>query len=177
MGLIKEFEPEKLVVGILFRNLCFYEKAICDLVNKYGPIDSESEMYNFSAYSNYYDNELGGTVQRKFVSFARLVNPSSLSLIKQYSNALEEFLSENHKRCVNIDPCILSHGRFVMATTKGASFRIPLSNGVYGDLSLIYSKGSWIDFFWTYSDIKSDHFKSYITNVRSIFLFQRRNLL
>ena len=44
-------------------------------------------------------------------------------------------------RKVNIDPCLISHGKFIMATTKGASFRVPIRDGIYADLSLVYSNG------------------------------------
>lgn len=174
MGYAKPFEQEKLVVGIMYTG-DEYRIALDRISALYGKIDSQSEEYTFSDFSNYYDCEMRGTVMKRFVSFEKLLDPSLLPEIKTRTNKIEEESSRNGSRNINVDPCLMGHGKFVMATTKGASFRIPLTKGIYADLSLVYAKNRWMDFFWTYSDIKSEMIKDYLSYVREIYLDQRKN--
>jgi hypothetical protein len=174
LGYIKPFEKEKLVVGIMYTGDDYFRIALDRICAQYGKIDSQSEEYTFSTFSNYYDGEMRGTVMKRFVSLEKLVDPSSLSEIKIHTNKIEEENSENESRNINLDPCLLGHGKFVMATTKNASFRIPLSKGIYADLSLVYAGNRWVNFFWTYSDVKSEMIKDYLGHVRKIYLEQRK---
>lgn len=174
MGRIREFEGVKLVVGIMYSDDSFYEKALERLTSLYGAVDAVSDEYSFSSYSKFYDSEMKGEVKKRFLSFSSLIDPSILSKIKRETNDIEESLSSGGMRNINIDPCILSHGSFIMATTKGASFRIPLMDGIYGDLSLVYANKSWSDFYWTYPDIKSSEMKSYLSFLRNIYLEERK---
>ncbi|MBO4219565.1 MAG: DUF4416 family protein [Clostridia bacterium] len=174
MGSIKSFEPEKLVVGIMYIDEDHFRSVLDVLTPVFGKTDAETEEYSFSDFSGYYDTEMDGSVMKRFVSFERLVDPSALSEIKIRTNSIEDDMSVSGNRRVNIDPCLLSHGRFVMATTKGASFRVPLSGGIYADLSLVYSRGEWKDFFWTYADVKSDRMKAFLSDVRRKYLEQRK---
>ena len=174
LGIIKEFEAEKLVVGLMYTDIEFFESGLNELCALYGEIDTQSREYSFSSFSNYYNEEMNGEVLKRFVSFKTLINPSMLADAKLNTNHIESIFTIANCRKVNIDPCLLSHGKFVMATTKGASFRIPLCDGVYGDLSLVYARNHWVDFFWTYYDIKSEPIKQYLAQVRKLYLLQRK---
>lgn len=176
MGEIKSFEPEKLVVGIMYIDDSAYKKAKKQLCSLYGEIDSCSFEYSFSDFSHFYDDEMRGVVKKRFISFKKLVDPSLLSCIKRTTNDIEASFAHDCERTVNIDPCLLGHGKFIMATTKNASFRIPLENGIYADLSLVYARKQWVDFFWTYFDIKEKKIKEYLEQVRDIYLKQRNNI-
>lgn len=175
MGKPSAFEQEKLVIGILFSDRAILNRAVQELIKLFGAIDSRSDSYSFSAFSHFYDIEMNGLVQRQFFSFAECVDPSRLTEIKLKTNDLEELLAIDGKRRVNIDPGLISHGKYVMATTKCASFRIPLSKGILAELSLCYSRKSWHDFYWTYFDIKHPETKAYLEKVRAIYLNQRKN--
>lgn len=174
MGRIKPFEKVKLVTGIMYTKDEYYERALSRLISLYGDVDSDSGEYYFSSYSVFYDSEMDGRVRKRFLSFKTLVDPERLSEIKIKTNEIEDEFSPAGRRNINIDPCILSHGAFIMATTKGASFRVPLSDGIYGDLSLVYADGRWTHFYWTYSDVKSPDIKSYLGRVRKMYLTQRK---
>lgn len=176
MGEIKEYEYEKLLVGIMYTQENTYEKILPMLKYQFGEIDSKLDSYSFSEYSKYYDSEMNGSVMRKFISFKKCVDPSSLAQIKMFTNNVEKRFSNETGREANIDPGLLSHGRFIMATTKGASFRVPLQDGIFADLSLIYARDQWVSFFWTYHDIKSKHFTAYLSQVRQIYLMQRKDM-
>lgn len=174
MGTARTFELEKLIIGIMYISPIHYQETTKALVNIYGKIDSVSDEYVFSDFSRYYDNEMNGIVLKRFISFYNCVNPADLAKIKLQTNAIENEFAVGENRIVNIDPCLLGHGKFVMATTKPASFRIPLQQGIYADLSLIYAKGDWVHFFWTYFDVKSTFVKRYLQGVRGLYLEQRK---
>ena len=174
MGKITPFEKEKLVVGVMYTAAAQYEAVRRRLEERFGPADAVTEEYEFSALSVYYDQEMGGRVMKRFVSFRDCVPPEALPEIKRWTNALEEESADGENRRVNIDPCLLSHGKFTMATTKGASFRVPLRDGIYADLSLIYSNGRWNHFFWTYTDVRSEPIEAFLSRVRKIYLEQRK---
>lgn len=174
MGLAKAFELEKLVIGIMYNNPVYYYQTIKILTEVFGAIESISEEYVFSDFSTFYNNEMNGIVLKRFVSFRNCLNPATLAKIKQQTNFIENELAVGAKRIVNIDPCLLSHGKFVMATTKPASFRVPLLDGIYADLSLVYARNQWVHFFWTYFDVKSDLVKQYLQKVRIHYLNQRK---
>jgi len=174
MGKANPFEKEKLVVGVMYTSEEQYEAIMTRLEKEFGPSDSASEEYAFSDFSVYYDREMSGRVLKRFVSFRDLVSPETLPEIKLWSNSVEDEYAVAGDRKVNIDPCLISHGKFTMATTKGASFRIPIRDGIYADLSLVYSNGQWNHFFWTYADVKSEPIEAYLAQVRRIYLEQRK---
>lgn len=175
MGKASEFEAEQLVVGIMYTDKTAYDAALKKLVEVFGETDRVSDEYTFSSFSHFYDNEMKGKVMKRLVSFSETVPPSSLPAIKLFTNDLENVFASDGGRTVNLDPCLLGHGKFVMATTKDASFRIPLSDGIYADLALVYARKHWEHFYWTYYDIKSDFVKSFLEKVRELYLKKRKS--
>ncbi len=175
MGIPRSFEEEKLVMGVIYTERGLLKKALSDLCTVYGPTELMSEEYSFSAFSQYYCTEMMSTnLNRVFVSFTNLVDPSKLVSIKLVTNEYEKAQSIGGQRQINLDPCLLGHGKFVMASTKKASYRIPLSDGIYAELALLYSRNQWNDFFWTYHDVRSDLVKKYLSAVRNQYLLQRK---
>jgi hypothetical protein len=71
------------------------------------------------------------------------MDPAELSAAKIRTNRLEEELSGEHGRRVNIDPGILTESNFILVTTKPFSHRIPLNHGIYGEVTLMYQKGAF----------------------------------
>lgn len=176
MGKAEAFEKEKLIVGIIFPTDELYEKIIEILTEKFGPIDFMTEEFSFSEeFSSYYDEEIGGEARRKILSFEKLVDPSRQAEIKTYTNGIEAQFSENGNRKINLDPGFISHGRLMLATTKKTGFRVPLSDGIYTELTLFYARGGWQRFPWTYRDYQSKRVQDFLTVVRKRYLEQRKN--
>lgn len=176
MGKAELFEKEKLIMGIIFPSDELYEKIIEILTEKFGEIDFMTEEFSFSEeFSNYYDEEIGGEARRRILSFERLVDPSEQAEIKTYTNAVEAEFSINGNRMINLDPGFLSHGRLMLATTKKTGFRIPLSDGIYTELTLYYARGAWQKLPWTYRDYQSERVQSFLTTVRKKYLEQRKS--
>ena len=175
MADIREFEKEKLIIGLIYSDMQIYGEAIRALTEEFGEIDGESERFSFSKeYSSYYDGELGGEGQRVILSFKDTVDASRQAEIKTFTNSLESRLSRDGNRLINIDPGFISHGRLMLATTKPTGFRIPLKDGIYTELTLFWAKGSWHKLPWTYRDYQSEKVQRFITKARKIYLEQRK---
>lgn len=175
MGIASDFEFEKLIVGVIYRDEKVYDAAISELILRFGAIDDESERFSFSReFSDYYDGELGGEGMRVILSFERVVDPTQQAEIKTFTNALEAKYSIDGNRQINLDPGFINTGRLMLATTKPSGFRIPLSDGIYTELTLFYSRGEWQKFPWTYRDYQSEKVQKFLTRVRSKYLAERK---
>ena len=176
MGKAEAFEKEKLIIGIIYPTNELYEKIIELLTEKFGAIDFMTEEFSFSEeFSSYYDEEIGGEARRRILSFETLVDPAEQADIKIYTNMVEAEFSKDGKRKINLDPGFISHGRLMLATTKKTGFRVPLSGGIYTELTLFYARGGWQKLPWTYRDYQSKRVQDFLTVVRKKYLEQRKN--
>ena len=174
MGTAHHFEPEKLICALLFTEESAADAAVTRLKALYGDTDCESRTYSFSAISPYYDGEMGGTVFRRLISFAACRDPQELAAIKTQTNRIEQETAEQGSRHINLDPGFVSCGRLSLATTKNAGHRIPLSDGIYAELTLFYARGAWNPFPWTYMDYKMPEVHAFLSEVRAIYMQQRK---
>jgi len=174
MGTAHHFEPEKLICALLFTEESAADAAVARLKALYGDTDCESRTYSFSAISPYYDGEMGGTVFRRLISFAACRDPQELAAIKTQTNRIEQETAEQGSRHINLDPGFVSCGRLSLATTKNAGHRIPLSDGIYAELTLFYARGAWNPFPWTYMDYKMPEVHAFLSEVRAIYMQQRK---
>jgi hypothetical protein len=168
MGQITRFKPEKLVMPILISRTQMRYSLLQALQARYGPIDYTSVDLPFS-YTHYYDEEMGTPITRFFISFLRLVDPGTLSQIKTQTNVLENRFTEAGKRKVNIDPGLLNLSRFVLASSKDGSHRIPLADGVFAEVTLMYEKGRFRPLEWTYPDYRSDEYLGIMMDIRNLY--------
>ena len=176
MGAIFDFEKEKLLIGVIYHDESVLSRVLDELVEKFGEWDMVSEEYSFSAdFSTYYDGELGGEGLRRIYSFERLVDPDLQAEIKEFTNELEKKYSSESGRLINLDPGLMSHGRYMLSTTKNASFRIPLKRGIYTEMTLFYARGAWQKLLWTYMDYQSPLVLSFLEKVRRKYLKQRKS--
>ena len=176
MGQVFDFELEKLIVGVIYNDEEIYEKALKMLIDEFGEIDGESERFSFSReFSDYYDEELGGEGQRVIFSFRECIDPARQAEIKQKTNEMERILSDtNGNRLINLDPGFINHGRLMLATTKKAGFRIPLSDGIYTELTLFWARGEWHKLPWSYRDYQSERVQKFLTETRKRYLEDRK---
>jgi hypothetical protein len=176
MGAAVDFEEEKLIIGVIYHDPEVLERAMAILVEEFGETDGMCEEFSFSnEFSSYYDGELGGEGLRRIVSFEKTVDASYQADIKLFTNEVELRFADEAGRKVNIDPGFISHGRVMLATTKGTGFRIPLKDGIYTELTLYYARGEWQKLPWTYRDYQSPRVQEFLTKVRKKYLEQRKN--
>lgn len=174
MGVPVAFKPEKLVVGILTTRPHALGDQLRDMETGLGRVDFQSDEIPFT-FTSYYSKEMGPDIRRVFVSFATLVEPQRLADVKLFTNSLEDAWRESGNRKTNLDPGLLSLNRFVLATTKDGSHRIPLSKGIYAEVTLTFEKGSFKPAPWTYPDYASAPYIAILNSIRSLYRDQIRS--
>jgi len=168
MGEVKQFPKVKLVTGILISQLSFRKPLLHSLEEHFGPSDFVSEYIPFT-FSSYYNQEMGIPINRFFISFKNLISPETLASIKNTTNQIEQsFLDQGHRK-VNIDPGILLLSRFILASTKDGIQRVPINNGIYGEITLIYEKKTYRPVEWTYPDFRSEKYLKLLNTIRDIY--------
>lgn len=175
MGEIHPFTPEKLITGILTTRHDQLEEVEQVLVREFGPVDYRSSMIPFT-YTDYYNAEMGPGIQRIFLSFAELIPPDRLAGIKIRTNQLEEGFVEEGKRKTNIDPGLLSLGKLILASTKDNAQRIPLTRGIFAEITLIYTRRQYRPLPWTYRDYQSPEYLQVLHEIREIYKQQVESL-
>jgi len=168
--------PAKLILSVLAAKWDRFRPEIkSTLEEKFGEIDYESEYIPFTE-TTYYDSELGKPIYRKILAFADLFKQNRLPQIKLATNALEEAYSREGKRLFNLDPGFITHERLVLATGKNFTHRVYLDQGIWADLTLIFTKGDWRDMPWTFPDYSAQKTKTHLRSIRDIYSGQIKDM-
>jgi len=171
MGKIKACNPVKLIIGFIFNKRGYFIAAKNILEKKFGKIDFESQILPFNL-TGYYKKEFGNNLKRSFVSFSRLIKPEDLPKIKIAINKIEERLSVEKKRQINIDPGYLELSKLVLATSKDYSHRIYLGKGIFGEVTLYYRNATFTPWEWTYPDYKTEAYIQIFNQIRATYARQ-----
>ncbi len=164
-------EAVKLVASIIFTEREILSKVMEKLSGEYGIIDFISPPLPF-LYTDYYCREMGSALERYFVSFETLIRPEFLPDVKLRTNDIERMYSHAGGRRVNIDPGYISRAHLILATGKGYTHRPYLRDGIYADLTLIYTDKSFQILPWTYPDYRERHFREMFKKIRGKYIFQ-----
>jgi len=179
MALATPFVRTALVIGILSSAEERREELFSCLEKEFGPVRKVSANYDFS-FTDYYDSEMGKRPVRYVLLFENLIDPSRLAEIKLKTNEIEirfeDPSGEGQGRRINIDPGILSLSNFILATCKDRSHRIPLSDGIYAETTLLYKDKDFQALPWTYADWKSDDLRAVLRDFRTEYKFMIKNL-
>jgi hypothetical protein len=176
MAEARVFLPVKLICGVIYKLDSVFRSAQAELISNFGPLDSVSEPFPFSL-TDYYDQQMGGSLLRRFVSFEQLCSPEILCTAKQKTNALEEDIRieiGSTQRAVNLDPGCLSGSALIMATAKDFAHRVPLREGIYAHLELLFGREGIRTLDWTYPDFRGDLYHTWLLSIRSQYLEQLR---
>jgi len=175
MSLPRAPKAAKLVMSFLYREEEILAEVLAAADGKYGPLDFLSEALPFE-FTSYYEAEMGKGLKRRLAGFRPLIQPEHLPGIKLWANSQEnQHLDERRGRKINIDPGYLASAKFILATGKDYSHRIYLGDGIYGDLTLMFQKGSFLTLPWTYPDYGSPPLIDLITLIRRRYLWQMKN--
>lgn len=165
MGEINIPRSVQYFASILFSDEEVLVSSLDDLTGTVGKIIDRTEITTFDQTS-YYRKEMGERIMRIFVLFSPLKARDMLPYIKGETNAIEDRYLSNGKRVINIDPGYISLENMILATTKGYAHRIYLTKGIYGDLTLMYSDGSFRSLPWTYPDYAGQTITGVLNNWR-----------
>ena len=171
----KLHEPPLVVLffSIIFNEYSDLENCLSDLKTKYGDIELISGIFDFE-FSDYYNEEMGNGLSRKYISFKKLISRDKIVDIKNYSNILEEKYSTRGRRTINLDPGYLSAEHLILSTGKGFSHRPYLGKGVYADLTLLFQDNKFKSLDWTYPDYKTEQIQNYFYELRKLYLDRLR---
>ena len=171
MGQAKAHQPVKLVIGFIFRDESVFVAAKSRLIKRFGILDFESPPLEFT-YTDYYQQEFGPSLKRKFISFAGLIDPAGLFRIKNITDNIEKKLSRQGKRSINIDPGYICLSKLVLATTKDFAHRVYLNRGIFAEITLSFRNKSFTVLDWTYPDYRSAEYIAVFNQIREIYAVQ-----
>ncbi len=178
MGQVRTPQPVKLFVAMLAQHMDIFALAEAEMSAEYGNIDEVSPLIPFN-FTNYYEDEMGPNLLRKFVSFERLINPRELVAAKIFTNDLEERISEqtgSERRCVNLDPGYVSLSKLVLATTKDYSHRIYLGDGIFAEVTLYFANNCFNPWPWTYPDYRTAEYRGFFESLRTQYKEKLRRM-
>ncbi|MBI2609283.1 MAG: DUF4416 family protein [Deltaproteobacteria bacterium] len=159
-------------MGFIYKEDISLDEILRNLTHFHKEIDMKSPIISFN-HSSYYEEEMGENLKRLWVSFENLIDPENISSIKLEVRKIEEMWTQKKQRTVNIDPGILSLNNFILTSFKNYTHRVPLTQGVYADLTLIYDdKKGFKNLEWTYPDYKSEAFLNFLSHVRKKYKIQ-----
>ena len=162
-------ERVRLICGLLSAWPELFARAEGELCRRFGAVLRASEVMAFD-FTDYYRAQMGGGLKRKFLAFARPVEPSALAEIKLWTNELEKCLAGGEypaPRPINLDPGYVTPAKLVLATTKDNAHRVYLGQGIYAEVTLSYRKGKgWQAHAWTYPDYRTGAYQEFFEAVR-----------
>jgi hypothetical protein len=119
----------RLFVGMLFSHEAKASGAMGELVKEFGEQSAEWE-YPFT-FTDYYAQEMGPGLRRRWLVFGREIEKTDLVRLKQLTQRIEKRFSVAGKRTVNLDPGGLSDRELVLASGKGKGFKQKLSEEIW----------------------------------------------
>jgi hypothetical protein len=150
-------DPVLLIVAAFSRHPEALRWARERLEQTFGPIALASEPFDF-IQTDYYARTMGVGLRKQFFAFRDLIAPDRLAEIKLITNAFERDLAAAgtwpEPRPLNLDPGILTLGKFHLATTKDQAHRIYLRDGIFAEVTLRFHAGTFEPWPWTYADYR-----------------------
>jgi Domain of unknown function (DUF4416) len=172
MGQTRPTLPVALIVAVFSRHDPVFAWARQQLETAYGPVGLSSPPFVFNQTA-YYQGTMGPDLHKQFLVFEDLVAPDCLPDVKARTNRLEAELAAGglypEERPLNLDPGILSLGKFQLATTKDQAHRIYLRNGIFAEVTLRFQAGAWEPWPWTYADYREDHVRNFLLQARDYY--------
>ncbi|NLI48260.1 MAG: DUF4416 family protein [Acidobacteria bacterium] len=172
MGQIRSVPPVKLFCGVLYADGFPWAAVLERLTSACGPVDRLSEPLPFN-FTDYYRDDMGPVVWRRFAAFAGLAPPGGLPALKVTTNRLEAELAADEatglRRPVNLDPGYLEQAKIVLASTKNFAHRVYLAEGIWGEVTLQWRNRRWEALPWTFPDFRSPAYQAFFTELRDAY--------
>jgi hypothetical protein len=165
-------DPVLLVIAVFSRHLPALAWARGRLEPLFGPLALVSPPIDFNQ-TTYYERTMGRDLRKEFLVFRDLVAADVLPDVKHRTNALEQELAAAgaypEPRPLNLDPGLLSLGKFCLATTKDQAHRLYLRDGIFAEVTLHYQAGAFVPWPWTYADYRQDSVRAFLQQARDYY--------
>jgi hypothetical protein len=172
MSLPRDPDPVLLIVATFSRHDSALDWAKERLIEAFGPIARTSTPFDFTQ-TRYYEATMGTGLKKLFFVFDQLIAPEALSAVKRRTNEFEAELVAAARypeaRPLNLDPGILSLGKFMLATAKDQAHRLYLSDGIYAESTLFFRGESFEIWPWTYADYRQPAVIAFLNECREFF--------
>lgn len=165
----------KQVAAILYQEKEDFDNVLPVLKETFSEVDYIGEFYSF-VETDYYEMEMGAGLKRGIISFSGLVHPETLVKSKHLARRLEDNLRKNGNRKINIDVGYLDLFKVVLASFKGRSNKIYMSDGVWADMILYFEGGDYKSFIWGFPDFKSGIYDNDLKEIRTAYKLQLRKV-
>jgi hypothetical protein len=162
-------DPVLLIVAAFSRHPEALVWARERLEKRFGPVGLASEPFDFTQ-TEYYARTMGVGLRKLLFAFRDLIAPDRLAEIKLITNGFERELaaagSWPEPRPLNLDPGILTLGKFHLATTKDQGHRVYLRDGIFAEVTLRFHAGTFEPWPWTYADYRLPAVIAFLNDVR-----------
>lgn len=171
MGDIKPVRNVTPICGVIYRDARVLENAWWELEKLMGDVVFESPEYPFDL-TQYYLEEMGGPLKRRFIAFEGPADPGELPTWKLATNSLEARLTGAYAeemgvaRAINLDPGYITGAKLVLGTTKDFAHRTYLRDGIYAEVTLNYRDNAWRGYEHTFPDYKDPRYHAFFSKVR-----------
>ncbi len=164
--------PNLLIIAAFSRHEAALRWAGERLPTLFGPIARTSPDFSFNQ-TRYYESAMGSGLRKRFLVFQDLIPADQLADIKLRTNELEQELTTSkswpESRPLNLDPGILSLGKFMLATTKDQAHRIYLRAGIYAETTLRFQDHAFQPWPWTYADYRQPEVLAFLGEARDYY--------
>ncbi|MBO7725436.1 MAG: DUF4416 family protein [Thermoguttaceae bacterium] len=173
MGEIRTPEPVQLIIAAFAAEEEAFAWGKERAIETFGPIWRESPTFFFNEFTDYYAEEMGAVLLKRFWAFERLIGMDELAAIKVMTNGWEDELARSQEktrrvcRPLNLDPGYIDLGKLILASTKDHLHRIYLRDGIFAETTLYYSQKAWQKLPWTYPDYQSEGYQAFFTECRN----------
>jgi len=156
----------KLIIGALYSDQQWLEQAKMEMQRLNWVIQLQSEELPFDK-TDYYTREMGRELKRCFLSIEGLQSLGCSVDWKFKTLEIENLLSFDGKRRINLDPGYLDFHRVVLLSGKEGPQKIYLRDGIWADLVLLKDKGGFRELAWTFPDLKDGFYNDFFMQVRA----------
>jgi len=172
MAKLRQAEPSLLVSALFSRHLDALAFGRVELERHFGPVAFSSLFYDFN-HTAYYEREMGPGLRKHFLAFQTLIKPNWLPTAKLLAIEIERQCAclgqFPEARPLNIDPGLLTLGKFVLATAKDQAHRIYLGEGVFAEVSLRFEHGNYVPWPLTYADYRQPCVLEFMKQARTLY--------
>jgi hypothetical protein len=173
--------PVKLFIGMLSSDPALFNECTKIICEKYGPVDYQSEVLPWDK-TDYYQDEMGEGIVRKFIFFERLMDPGDLPKVKLFTNEIEKDFAlrtgTTTRRRINLDPGYVTEAKVVLATTKDFAHRVYIGSNIYAEVTLRYNTRDrhFTHCDYTYPDYRTDAYQTVFIKARDLLREALHNL-
>jgi hypothetical protein len=164
--------PALLVVAAFSRHPEALAWARRQLEGAFGPVGMTSAPFVFDQ-TRYYEPAMGPDLRKQLLVFQDLVPADCLPGVKLRTNELEQELARGgaypEPRPLNLDPGLLTLGKFLLATTKDQAHRVYLNEGIFAEVTLRFEAGAFAPWPWTYADYRRPEVLAFLGAAREFY--------